>query len=744
MQVVLFGSFTEDETKLFQGQPAKSEEKSWELPEIQFGSLNFSVLSLEKASNAITEGSAHSPNPTYGHTKDHAGSNKKETVTSTLPNGGPVLFNGFPAEVSPNNGILKNVKSEASVPSAGPVSNLKENKATVALAGPVNNVKKTEAQVPSARPVNDVKKNEALALSPGPINNVKKDATVPSAGPVNNVKKDAAVPSAGPVNNVKKAKATAPSAGPANNVKKAEATPPSAVSANNVKKAEPTVPSARPVNNVKKAEATIPSPVPVNNVKKAEATVPSPGPVNNVKKAEATVPSPRPVNNEKKAEATVLSPGPANTVKKTESVVPSVAPIKSISSSTPIEGPGPHHDGLRCTESSSSAMLVTENGSTGADAPIIAAPADDSVTSLNKEDYQNKPLLPHGLKNTGNICFLNATLQASLSCFPFVQLVQGLRNRSIPKAGYPTLSAFIELVSQFDVLDESTMKDERFALVAAKVINPTMFDQVLRNFTPDVPAGTSARPRQEDAQEFLSFAMDRMHDELLRLNGNGSNSKEGMVVSSDDDDAWETVGRKNKSAIMRTQSFVPSDLSAIFGGKLQSVVKAAGNKASATVQPFLLLHLDIFPDAVQTLDDALHLFSTPESLEGYRTTAGKAGVVTARKSFKIHELSKIMILHLKRFSYGNRGCTKLYKPLHFPLELVLNRDLLSSPSSEGRRYELVATITHHGSGPSRGHYTADAKRDGGQWLRFDDGHVMPINVNKVLHNPAYILFYKQV
>uniref|UniRef100_A0A453AT72 ubiquitinyl hydrolase 1 n=1 Tax=Aegilops tauschii subsp. strangulata TaxID=200361 RepID=A0A453AT72_AEGTS len=395
------------------------------------------------------------------------------------------------------------------------------------------------------------------------------------------------------------------------------------------------------------------------------------------------VPSPGPVNNVKKAEATVPSPGPANTVKKTESVVTSVAPIKSISSSTPIEGLGPHNDGLRCTESSSSAMLVTENGSTGADAPIIAAPADESVTSLNKEAYQNKPLLPHGLKNTGNICFLNATLQAFLSCFPFVQLVQDLRNQSIPKAGYPTLSAFIELLSQFDVLDESTMKkDERFALVAAKVINPTMFDQVLRNFTPDVPAGTSARPRQEDAQEFLSFAMDRMHDELLRLNGNGSNSKEGMVVSSDDDDAWETVGRKNKSAIMRTQSFVPSDLSAIFGGKLQSVVKAAGNKASATVQPFLLLHLDIFPDAVQTLDDALHLFSTPESLEGYRTTAGKAGVVTARKSFKIHELSKIMILHLKRFSYGNRGCTKLYKPLHFPLELVLNRDLLSSPSSE--------------------------------------------------------------
>jgi len=636
MQVVLFGSFTEDETKLFQGQPVadtKSEEKAWELPEIQFGSLNLSMLSLDKVSNQSTKGVVHPTKSPSGHAKDHTGSNKKETVASSLPNGGPVLLNGCPTVVSPSNGVLKNVKSEAKVPSAGPVSNVKETPAMVLSAGPVNNVKKTEAPV------------------------------------------------------------------------------------------------AGPVNNVKKTKATVLSPGPVNNVKKTEAMVASVGHAKNARKTEATVPTPGPVNN----------------VKKVESVVPSGAPVMNISISTPPAMPALHHDGIKGTQSGSSAMQVTENGSTGVDAPITAAPVDESVTSLNKEANQNKPLLPHGLKNTGNICFLNATLQAFLSCLPFVQLVQNLRNRSIPKVGYPTLSAFVELISQFDVLDESSMnKDEKVAIISAKVINPAMFDQVLRNFTPDVPAGTSARPRQEDAQEFLSFAMDKMHDELLKLNGNGSNSKEGMVVSASDEDAWETVGRKNKSAIMRTQSFVPSELSAIFGGQLQSMVKAAGNRASAFNQPFLLLHLDIFPDAVQTVEDALHLFSTPESLEGYRTAAGKAGVVTARKSFKIHAMSKIMILHLKRFTYGNRGCTKLYKPLYFPLELVLNRDLLSTTASEGRKYELVATITHHGSGPSRGHYTADAKHAGGQWLRFDDNVVFPIGVNKVLHDQAYVLFYKQV
>lgn len=376
-------------------------------------------------------------------------------------------------------------------------------------------------------------------------------------------------------------------------------------------------------------------------------------------------------------------------------------------------------------------------------------------STYKDSDWPNsicRDFLPRGLVNLGNLCFLNATLQALLSCSPFLELLHELRNRDIPEIGYPTLRAFVDFISDFDILTDSVEKgNENTAVRTGGPFRPIMFDSILKSFTPDIPDNLSGRPRQEDAQEFLSFIMHQMHDELLKLDGqvpNGNGKTASLVSSTDDekeDDNWETVGSRNRAAITRTQSFLPSKLSSIFGGQLRSVVKARGNKASATIQPFLLLHLNICPEPICTVEDALRFFSAPETLEGYRIpAAGKAEVVTASKSVRILELSEIMVLHLMRFSYGSQGSTKLHKTVHFPLELLVGRELLTSPTSEAKTYELVATITHHGRDPSKGHYTADARHPNGTWLRYDDASVTPIPNSKVLHDQAYVLFYKQL
>lgn len=352
-------------------------------------------------------------------------------------------------------------------------------------------------------------------------------------------------------------------------------------------------------------------------------------------------------------------------------------------------------------------------------------------------------LQPRGLINTGNTCFANSTLQALLACPPFLNLLATIKSRTLPPTGFPALRAFASFAGQFRVASEPEQKDQKLGPVdVGRPFAPVMFDDVLRSFSPDQPP--RGRPRQEDAQEFLSHVMDRLHEELLWLEGRSIVGQNAVV----DDEEWEIVGPKNKSALTRTHMTIKSPLSDIFGGQLCSVVKAKGNKASATVQPFLVLHLDILSDAVQSIEDALRFFAAPESLEGYKAASSKASeVVSASKAIKIQSLPSVLIVHLMRFSYGASGSGKLNKAIKYSNSLTIGRELLATSTgsaTEGRKYELVATVTHHGNNPSTGHYTADCRQPDGRWLRFDDAVVSVVPINQVLQEHTYVLFYKRV
>ncbi|CAG7884810.1 unnamed protein product [Brassica rapa] len=404
----------------------------------------------------------------------------------------------------------------------------------------------------------------------------------------------------------------------------------------------------------------------------------------------------------------------------------------------PIRSPHNHKEKSVESIQFGSFYLATDNSSVNTNGPLKKGQADGAVKSR-----------PSSSQSAGSQKGLDASTPSTSDKISDTE-VNGIIKEVSERKPLTNGVALLQRIQLQDIpkISSSSFRNNVAVVESGRPFTPAMFEAVLRSFTPDVLNNMSGRPRQEDAQEFLSFIMDQMNDELLKLKEVSHKltaSKSSVVTSADDDDEWETVGPKNKSAVTRTQSFVPSELSDIFGGQLRSVVKAKGSKDSATVQPYLLLHLDIHPGAVRTIEDALHLFSAPEDLEGYRASVtGKAGVVSARKSIKIQKLSKIMILHLMRFSYGNQGSTKLHKPVHFPLGLNLGRYVLVSPSNGGLKYELVATITHHGRDPSKGHYTADARRKNNQWLRLDDASVTTIGTKQVLHDQAYVLFYKQV
>ncbi|EFJ14252.1 hypothetical protein SELMODRAFT_120879, partial [Selaginella moellendorffii] len=245
--------------------------------------------------------------------------------------------------------------------------------------------------------------------------------------------------------------------------------------------------------------------------------------------------------------------------------------------------------------------------------------------------------------------------------------------------------------------------------------------------------------RQEDAPEFLCFLLNQIHEELLKLDGR-TVSEVGVAV----DDEWETVGPKNRTARVRTCSRIWSPLTDIFCGQLYNNVKPKGSKASIQVEPFYVLTLDISSGTVHSVEDALKVCQvlTREGVGRYRLLLYFAFQDSSRGT-KVVSLPKVLILQLLRFGYGNSGTRKVSRAIDFSEQLTVGKELLSPGNEATSRYELIASIMHHGKDVTSGHYTADAKY-GDSWLRFDDRMVDKVSVDMVLNKQAYVLFYRKL
>jgi len=214
---------------------------------------------------------------------------------------------------------------------------------------------------------------------------------------------------------------------------------------------------------------------------------------------------------------------------------------------------------------------------------------------------------------------------------------------------------------------------------------------------------------------------------------------------------WRGVmtGGKNKSAILLNQSneFEESLITDIFGGTFQSIVTKRGLEASARVEPFFCLHLDIQADNIKSLDAAVDLLTSKEKIDGYQDNQGAE--ILASKQLKIDKQPSILLVHLKRFAYDRQTLVpyKVRKFLSYPLIFSLHAQWLASNRVRPCRYQLFSVISHLGVQTIGGHYTCDIFHEASQkWIHYDDSRISVVeDVESVLKsNNAYLLFYKKV
>ena len=140
-------------------------------------------------------------------------------------------------------------------------------------------------------------------------------------------------------------------------------------------------------------------------------------------------------------------------------------------------------------------------------------------------DNNSVSLRPRGLTNRSNYCYINSILQALVACPPFYNLMKAIPQEQPAfrlKTNTPTIDAMIELVREFSQLppgsrlqrpvkNANKKEDLAFDLVCDPAFEPTAIHKLWNSTRSDNEG------RQEDAEEFLSYVLNKLNDEMLEV-----------------------------------------------------------------------------------------------------------------------------------------------------------------------------------------------------------------------------------
>lgn len=202
--------------------------------------------------------------------------------------------------------------------------------------------------------------------------------------------------------------------------------------------------------------------------------------------------------------------------------------------------------------------------------------------------------------------------------------------------------------------------------------------------------------------------------------------------------------------VKREQHYATSDLEEegndLKGVELVILWESRSAYESACDKERVLLRQSPMPQKQEasTIDDCLELFSQKEVLgpDDLWYCSKCKDFIQAEKKFDIFKLPRILIIHLKRFSYQRfTSRRKIDRLVDFPLE---NFDLAPYVQEKGDvplKYDLFAVSNHSGN-LGFGHYTAYAKHVlNGEWYNFNDSSVSLASPSSVVSSSAYLLFY---
>lgn len=370
-----------------------------------------------------------------------------------------------------------------------------------------------------------------------------------------------------------------------------------------------------------------------------------------------------------------------------------------------------------------------------------------------QRQQQRPPLGLVGIRNLGNTCYLNSSLQCLSATIPLTDYFLGYEYRSEINHDNPLGTQGKLAVEYAELMKEMWLSTGSSAARKNNhnnnhpqtppivVVQPVSFKQQLERFAPQFRGRN-----QHDSQELLALLLDGIHEDLNRIPypkpAIEDRDCDGTRDEQDAIDAWRNYLRRDKSLIVD-----------IFQGQLRSKLTCWKCKHSnIRFEPFMYLSLPM-SSSCRTVQDCLDLYLREEKMTGANQWyCGKCKKHrNATKKTDLWILPPILIVHLKRFAFDDYGQigSKNQAPIRYPVEQWDLSRVVRSRGSEHPLYDLYAVSNHVGSLGS-GHYTAHAQnRFDDQWYEFNDSTYRAIDASEVnqVHrgnrSSAYVLFYNR-
>ena len=353
--------------------------------------------------------------------------------------------------------------------------------------------------------------------------------------------------------------------------------------------------------------------------------------------------------------------------------------------------------------------------------------------TISLENYKK------GLDNLGNTCYMNTILQCLRvnkefsSYFLNKDFYQGKESILRTELHTKKSESFLT-IGWFGLLKKLWNQNEEMS------VKPTVFFNYYQRACKDLQRNNLFGFNQNDADEFLLFFLNCLHDSLC-------DKDLTIVVSGDISNTNDQIQKDYYDYLKKHLELEGvSIVKGLFTGFQVSTIENSYNETkSHNFEPFLYINLEI-PNNSTTIHDCLQHYTEKSVLDKDYKDKKLPETTTYTKTTKFMELPQYLIIVLKRFTkqITPKGIQlkKNNSTIKYPFTLDMTPYVHNS-IGKGYLYDLQSVAFHSGN-IYGGHYFCVCKSDKNEWILYNDSQTGILeNADNIINNQAYILFYKK-